>query len=938
MKPWREIAVPHKDVLEGTLKQSEFAADITHVVQGTASPGYQDAEKFFARTYITEGMRLLLISVANRLSNGTGDPVIQLQTNFGGGKTHTLLAVYHLVKQSKNTGKLAGIPTLLDEAGIMSLPHASIAVIDGTNLSPNQPTERDGLKIRTVWGQIAYQLLGADGYEMVRDSDEVGASPGKEVFVSLLKKVGPCVILMDELVAFYRQMDGTERLTAGTLESNMSFIQVLTESVKAVPHAILLASLPESNTEVVGTFGQQVLTTLEKYFGRVENVWKPVAADESFEIVRRRLFKTIGSTAEMEATCAEFMDYYRKNKAKLPSEVQEGTYAERLKKSYPIHPEVFDRLYQDWSTLDKFQKTRGVLQYMAIIIHRLWQVNDQDPMIMPGSIPLEDSNVRTKSTHYLPPGWDPIIEKEIDGDTSAAAEIDKDTRFGAIFAARRAARTIFLGSAPYSSNNSHRGIAVERILLGAAVPGHMLAVYEDVLSRLRDRLHYLFADVNQFWFETHPNLRREMESRKERIELTRLNKTLKEAMSKIAGQGDIFAGVHSFTPHGDIPDEVGNGPRLVILPPKIENAYAKGNEKLAFDAAETILTYRGDQQRIHRNRLFFLAPDQSTIQRLTDQCRTYLAWQEIIDDCESGRQNMGLFQVKQAKRDCEAAQNAMDQMVRECYRILMIPIQKSSNKVGFDVRKIPSSSASKIAVIVEKTLLEGEFIIQHWSPLLMNKHLTENYFKNGETEVSARKVWMDCCDYYFMPRLQNEGVFERTLIDGVSKGDYFGFADGKDGDKYMGFKLGDQVFNLGLDEQALLIEHDAAAAYKAANAPKPTSSPGEQPDESGGSGAVQPVSGRGTQPQPPSAQPAEKKYKKYYGAAVLKNNCASAALEVQELVDEIVMPMAKLPGVKVRLKLIIEVASESPFDSGTIRTVRENSNAMNLSDHEFNEE
>ena len=179
MKPWRQIARPHKDVLEGTFKQSEFAADISQVAQGIATPEYQDAEKFYARTYITEGMRLLLISVAQRLAGKAGDPVIQLQTNFGGGKTHTLLAVYHLASRKVSTDKLPGIPSLLDEAGITHLPTARIAVIDGTNLSPNQPMERGALKIKTIWGQIAYQLLGAEGYDMVKDSDDSGSAPGK---------------------------------------------------------------------------------------------------------------------------------------------------------------------------------------------------------------------------------------------------------------------------------------------------------------------------------------------------------------------------------------------------------------------------------------------------------------------------------------------------------------------------------------------------------------------------------------------------------------------------------------------------------------------------------------------------------------------------------------------------------------------------------------
>lgn len=144
--------------MEGTLKQSEFAADIFHVLQGDASPEYMDSEKFYARTYITEGMRLLLISVMQRLTGKSGDPVIQLQTNFGGGKTHTLLAVYHLATRKISTDKLESIPTILDEAGVTSLPQARVAVIDGNKLSPNQPVERGALRFCTLWGDWAYQL------------------------------------------------------------------------------------------------------------------------------------------------------------------------------------------------------------------------------------------------------------------------------------------------------------------------------------------------------------------------------------------------------------------------------------------------------------------------------------------------------------------------------------------------------------------------------------------------------------------------------------------------------------------------------------------------------------------------------------------------------------------------------------------------------------
>ncbi|PID44937.1 MAG: hypothetical protein CSB48_00170, partial [Proteobacteria bacterium] len=200
LKPWREIARPHKDVLEGTFKQSEFAADISQVASGTATEEYQDAEKFFSRTFITEGMRLLLMSVAQRLTGQGGDPVIQLQTAFGGGKTHTMLAVLHLASRQVSTDRLEGIPPLLDEAGIHDLPSAKVAVIDGIKLSPSQPQQHGSSKEKaaanTLWGELAWQLLGEEGHAMVAQSDVDGTSPGKEVVRQLIEKAAPCVILI----------------------------------------------------------------------------------------------------------------------------------------------------------------------------------------------------------------------------------------------------------------------------------------------------------------------------------------------------------------------------------------------------------------------------------------------------------------------------------------------------------------------------------------------------------------------------------------------------------------------------------------------------------------------------------------------------------------------------------------------------------------------
>jgi len=304
MKPWREITVPHPDVLEGTFLQSEFAADITAVRTGKATREYQDAPAFFQRTFITEGMRLLLTQVAQRLNGKGGEPVIQLQTAFGGGKTHTMLAVYHLATRKCALGDLAGISALIDQAGLMDVPQARVAVLDGNAHAPGQPWKHGKQSVRTLWGELAWQLGGEDAFALLKEADATGTSPGKDVLKTLLAAYAPCVVLIDELVAYIRQFQDGQPLSGGSFDSNLSFLQALTEACKLVPNAILLGSLPESEVEAGSQRGVAALRALEKTFGRLQALWKPVATEEAFEIVRRRLFEPVRDEKAREAVVA----------------------------------------------------------------------------------------------------------------------------------------------------------------------------------------------------------------------------------------------------------------------------------------------------------------------------------------------------------------------------------------------------------------------------------------------------------------------------------------------------------------------------------------------------------------------------------------------------------------------------------------------------------
>lgn len=356
----------------------------------------------------------------------------------------------------------------------------------------------------------------------------------------------------------------------------------------------------------------------------MQALWKPVATEEAFEIVRWRLFEPIKDLTTRDAVCRAFADAYTSEGAKLPSETHERRYYDRLCQAYPIHPEVFDRLYEDWTTIDGFQRTRGVLKLMAKVIYRLWQNDNKDLVILPGSIPLASGDVRNEMTYLLPPGWDPVIEGDIDGDRAETTELEsQEPRFGQMNAARRVARTIFLGTAPASvaTKPGTRGLDRGRILLGCLQPGQTSAVYSDALSRLADRLHYLnssgdkAADTTRYWFDRRTNLRREMEDRKQRFDnKTDVRKKIEEVVKKLFAGVQPFDGVHVFTSHGDVPDD--SALRLVILGP--EQTFAKDDPRPATDAVLEYLKMHGHQPRHRANRLLFLAADHPVLGRVDE--------------------------------------------------------------------------------------------------------------------------------------------------------------------------------------------------------------------------------------------------------------------------------------------------------------------------------
>jgi predicted AAA+ superfamily ATPase len=466
-----------------------------HLGEGTDE--YKNPVEFFRRTYLTESLKGMLTGAVRRLSGQGADPVVQLQTNFGGGKTHSMLALYHLFSGIAPTG-LAGIDAVMQEAGTKKLPTAKRVVLVGNKISPGNPTTKsDGTVVRTLWGELAWQLGGKKAFSRIRADDEKVTSPG-DVLRELFTEYGPCLILIDEWVAYARQLHDQSDLSAGGFETQFTFAQVLTESAKLAKNCLLVISLPASDTagsphtqaddvEVGGQRGREALDRLRNVVGRVESSWRPASAEEGFEIVRRRLFEPMADPAQFkdrDVVARAFADFYRTQHQEFPPECRDADDEKRLKAAYPIHPEIFDRLYTDWSTLVKFQRTRGVLRLMAAVIHSLWEKGDRNPLILPANISIDDPRVQFELTRYLSDNWVPVIEKDVDGPSSLPLRLDGEVpNLGKFAACRRVARAIYLGSAPLTQA-AHRGLEDRRVKLGCVMPGEAPAVFGDALRRL----------------------------------------------------------------------------------------------------------------------------------------------------------------------------------------------------------------------------------------------------------------------------------------------------------------------------------------------------------------------------------------------------------------------------------------------------------------------
>jgi uncharacterized protein len=907
-------------VIANRFREAEFAADLFAVDAGHATEDYATAENFFRITFPTEGLKRVLTSTLQRLAGVGGDPVIGLQTAFGGGKTHTMLAMYHLAN-SADLERLEGVSGIAKAAGVTSWRKANVAVFTGSSKGPDVSLNLGkGPKVHTLWGYLAWKLLGQNGLDIVQDAEAARTNPGSELFISLLKRAAPCVILLDELVLYARQLPDDR------FDALLSFMQSLTEAAKLVPGVLVVGSLIESQSEAGGPKGVQALLRLERVFGRVQSSWQPAAGDETYEIIRRRMFQTLDSEGERarDETVKAFHDLYRKNSAEFPPEAKDGRYLELLRVSYPIHPELFDRLSKDWASLPTFQRTRGVLKFMANVVGVLWQQQTRDPLITPARVPLANERVRASVLYPLDGAFNAVVDREVDGDGSLPSQLEANPsrRITQARAATRSARAIFLGTAPHAGG-PNAGINAQSLRLACAEPGDQLAIFGEALRELTVSAAYLYEEAGRYWFSTQPTLNRDADNRAKALPVHEVDAAIVQVLHDDARHK---GGFHRVFPAPDDPISIDEADSLslVILGPPAPHS-GKGTAKSAATdaAADTLMRCRASQRR-YRNTLLFAAADEALLATAREAVRKALAWESIVKD-DRLQQQLTQGQAADAKEKAKNHRTGAETAVRLAWSHILFPVKTDSTAAGsaFDLDHLSVTERDRAAIptaVYDKAKSDG-VVQEKLGPDALRLHLKPLWPEDRpHLPVAEIKVWF--ASYVYLPKLRDRVVLETAIRDALAKLDpSFGYADGFDeaSGSYAGLMWA-KAPPIQMSPTALLVRSDVALEHLRREDPGAvvvgapaagTGSPGATPT---------PVDGGTSVPTGPT-QP-----RRFYGSVEI--DMVRPIKSFDSIFNAVVAELQRTQGAKVTLTLDIKAEAPKGFAENDVSVVRDNARQL----------
>lgn len=764
--PWFKNVRPHLDIRQGHLDESIFAANLGEVALDRGREIYQNPALFFEKTFFTAGLKTVAKRVIDGLNGGSDaeNRVISLQTGFGGGKTHTLISLYHLAKWGKKASNSGEASPLIDYTGKPEFDEANVAVFTNHTNDPVQGREReDGIKIKTLWGELAYQLGGKEAYNLIRANDENRTAP-KGTFAKVLQKTKPALILIDELADYCTSAATVEVGGSNLSDQTISFMQELSETIAANDRCVAVVTLPASASEV-GSSEQatKILTSLENRISRVGADTKPVADEEIFEVIRRRLFENIGYEEVMGNIISRYMQLYESLRVELPSYAHRAEYRQKLKKSYPFHPELIEMFRSKWASHPNFQRTRGVLRLLASIVSDLWKrkgslTGASNSLIQTSDVNFANLDALVGQLKKLyGNGYEAVITADVAGSSSNAFKIDQDKEgYGQYDLTQGICSTVLLGT--FGSSDANKGISIKEIKLCMLKPESFN--HNDIngaLDVLESTAHYLYysssgTDTKRYWFRVQPNINILINQARNDVDRSEVDA---EILKRIKNRE---TGINLFNvlvnPPEDIPEQ--KKPTLIILGPN----YQKTQEGLTKETEQWIsnlATKKGNTDRIYRNTMLFLVANELGYNKLKESISDYLASQTIRDDYRSQLEDT---QEKELKRKLEESSANIEARLVDTY----VNIVKYSAKEGpklTQVKEFKNRLDYQINHHVKDLLLSEEWLLKGVGYNTLKKY---NLLPEEDNSVRIKDIYETFLRYDDKPLITGPEAVQQSLL------------------------------------------------------------------------------------------------------------------------------------------------------------------------------
>jgi len=756
LRPWYQVVTPREDLRENRpLDASEFAVHLDHIRDNRAHPDYVKPDRFFERTFMTKSLLDLSSQVVRRLSGIKVETsaVFNMATQFGGGKTHSLTALFHLGRGGSEARSWRGVDSILGRAQVSTVPKANVAVFVGTEFDVIDGRGGQGEPRRkTPWGEIAWQLGGEKSFAAVAKHDEQGIAPAGDVIRQMLPKE-PSLILMDEILNYVSRARKT-----GLSTQLYDFLQNLSEEARAQDHVALCASIPASELEM-NPEDQRDYDSYKKLLDRVGKAVSMSSDTEVTEIIRRRLFEWYGISDDMKRTVAAYAEWAREHSSELSNLGGEGA-IDLFLTCYPFHPSVISVFERKWQSLPRFQRTRGVLRLLALWVSSAYRDEHQkassEPLITLGSAPFDDQTFRDAVFEQL--GTDQLsvpVATDIAGKRdSHAKKLDREAT-ESIKKARlhqKVATAIFMESnGGQSQNKAEASLPEIRAAVGG--PDINLADVETVLEGLSSTCYYLNWDRNRYRFGLRPNLNQILVTRRGAVTPKAIEDRIRKTTEDLFREGPKFLD-RRFWPDrsNDVPDR----PQLTLI--------VLGLDRQASDSAtktfiEGVVRECGTSGRTFKSALLFAVPDSGTA--VTSAARDVLAWEDINDDLDT----VGQLEDSQKRALSESLKRAkadLRESIWRAYRHVFL-LNKSNALKDNDLGQINSSMAPTLPDLIVNTLKKDDELtdkvgsarlVRFWPPAL--------------TEWSTKAVRGAFFASPALPRLVEPDSIKQTIADGVS--------------------------------------------------------------------------------------------------------------------------------------------------------------------------